>query len=133
MWKRKKERIPSNNYCIICGRYTNDKKFPTEAWTNQFFVCQICKKVWCGSCMGQVKGIGASKTFKEGTKGKVNCPDCENFAAMVKLPTNLSFSQIQKGVSINSEGYANKHFCQFCNANIPENSTFCNICGVKQD
>ncbi len=133
MWKRKKERIPSNNYCIICGRYTNNKKFPSESWTNLFFICQICKKVWCASCMGQIKGIGASKTYKEGKKGKVNCPDCGNFAAMVKLPQNLPFSQIQKTDSINSEGQTKKNFCPFCNEGIPENSMFCNICGAKQD
>ncbi|KKL22219.1 hypothetical protein LCGC14_2437640 [marine sediment metagenome] len=133
MWKRKKERIPSKNYCIICGRNTNDKKFPTENWGNQFFSCQICKKVWCASCMGQVKGRGPSKIFNQGKKGKVNCPDCGNFAAMVKLPTNLPFSQSQKVISTNSEGYAKKKICQFCHESIPKNSTFCNICGVKQD
>ncbi len=131
--KLKRERIPSNNYCIICGRNTNDKKFPSENWTNQFFSCQICKKVWCGSCMGQVKGIGASKTFKEGKKGKVKCPDCENLAVMVKLPPNLPFSQDQKAISKNSKVYSNINYCHFCGENIPEKSKFCSTCGAKQD
>ena len=91
--KKKKERIPSKNFCVICGRHTNDKKFPSENYTNQFFSCNNCKKVWCGACMGQVTGLGPKKAFRMGSKGKVNCPDCNKFAAMVKLPDYLPFTQ----------------------------------------
>jgi len=131
---RKKVKIPSNNYCVICGRYTNDKKFPSENWTNQFFVCNKCKKVWCGTCMGQVNGYGPSKTFKLGKKGRINCPDCGQFAAMVKLPANLPFTQTktQESSSFSSEGAIDKNYCKFCGENTPENATYCHVCGAKQ-
>ena len=134
MLRRKKERTPSKNFCVICGRYTNDKKFPKENWTNQFFLCRNCNKVWCGACMGQVTALGPSKAFKLGKKGKVNCPDCSNFVAMVKLPERLPFTQIShlETAPISSEGLISKNFCKFCGEGIPENSTYCNGCGAKQ-
>lgn len=134
MLRRKKERIPSENFCVICGRNTNDKKFPKDNWTNQFFMCHNCKKVWCGSCMGQVTGLGPSKAFKLGKKGKVNCPNCENFVYMVKLPGTLPFNQnrTQESTPINSEVSLSKNFCKFCGEGLPDNSSYCNICGAKQ-
>lgn len=134
MLRRKKERTPSRNFCVICGRYSNDKKFPKDNWTNQFFLCRNCKKVWCGACMGQVTTLGASKTFKLGRKGKVNCPDCGNIAVMVKLPERLPFTQIRtpETDSISSEVLVRKNFCNFCGKDIPESSTYCNGCGAKQ-
>ena len=134
MLRRKKKWTPSSNFCVICGRYTNDKKFPIDNWSNQFFVCHNCKKVWCGVCMGQVTTQGPSKTFKLGKKGKVDCPDCGNFTGMIKLPERLPFTQAKTPdmAPISSEVLTRKNFCKFCGEGIPENSTFCNECGAKQ-
>lgn len=134
MWRKKKERIPSENFCILCGRYTNDKKFPSEDWTNQFFVCNNCKKVWCASCMGQVSGLGPNKTHKLGKKGAINCPDCGKTAFMIKLPTNLPFIQ-KKNVEIVSDISQigdTPNYCTYCGETIPEDAQFCHICGTKQ-
>jgi hypothetical protein len=125
---KKKDRKPSNNFCVVCGRYTNDKKFPTENWTNMFFICNNCKKVWCGACMGQVTSLGPNKAFKLGKKGQVNCPECNKFAAMVKLPENLSFAQ-SKNQEVSSLG---GQFCKFCGESIPNNAVFCQVCGANQ-
>lgn len=135
MLRRKKEQTPSKNFCVICGRHTNDKKFPKDNWTNQFFLCRNCKKVWCGACMGQIAGLGPSKAFKLGRKGKVNCPDCDNFAIMVKLPERLPFSQTttREIASVSSEESLSKNFCKFCGGGIPENSIYCNVCGANQE
>ena len=135
MWRKKKERIPSDNFCILCGRYTNDKKFPKDDWTNYFFVCNTCKKVWCTSCMGQVTGIGPNKTFKYGKKGNVNCPDCGKTAFMAKLPINLSFIQKKDGkiAESNSQTGAALNYCTYCGETISENAQFCHICGTKQN
>ena len=87
MGRRKKaDWVPSDNFCVTCGRHTNDKKFPSENYTNMFFSCSKCKKVWCGSCMGQVSSMGPSKAFRQGKKGQVNCPDCSQTVIMAKLP-----------------------------------------------
>ena len=124
----RKKRIPSDNFCVVCGRNTNDKKFPSEDWTNKFFVCHNCKKVWCASCMGQVTGLGPSKAHRLGKKGKVSCPDCNQFAAMIKLPQNLPFKQTDSG---GTQGAASK-FCRFCGESIPTNAKFCQHCGTPQ-
>ncbi|MFX1571806.1 MAG: hypothetical protein ACFFB0_03580 [Promethearchaeota archaeon] len=133
--RKKKERIPSDYFCVICGRYTNDKRYSGDNWINQFFVCHTCKKVWCGSCMGQVTGQGPRKTYNLGKKGKVSCPDCGNFAAMIRLPENLPFKQIkpQEIASINAEQITGKNYCKFCGEVIPESASYCNACGAKQD
>jgi len=84
--------------------------------------------------MGQVTALGPSKAFKLGKKGKVNCPDCRNFALMVKLPERLPFTQVrtQEIAPISSEVLIRKNFCKFCGEGIPKNSTYCNKCGAKQ-
>ena len=135
MLRRKKEWIPSKNFCVICGRHTNDKKLSADSWGNQFFICHNCKKVWCGTCMGQVLGIGPSKANRQGKKGKISCPDCGNFVAMARLPKNLPFAQSkpQEMTSISSGEAIHKNFCKFCGEGIPENATYCNICGAKQE
>ncbi len=134
MTRKKKEQSPSNNFCILCGRHTNDRKFPSESWTNQFFVCIECKKVWCGACMGQVSGLGPGKTFRSGKKGKINCPDCSKLVAMAKLPGNLTFIQrkSQDLSSDNSQVHLSKNFCSFCGEKILSNASFCHVCGTKQ-
>jgi len=60
----RKNKTPSNNFCITCGRATNDKKLAIDSWTNQFFVCDNYQKIWCGKCMGQETKKGPAKTFK---------------------------------------------------------------------
>ena len=129
MGRKKKDWEPSNNFCVVCGRYTNDKKFPSENWTNMFFTCNDCKKVWCGACMGQVTGLGPNKAFKLGKKGQVTCPDCKKFAAMIKLPENLPFTQSKDQAVAPSSN----QFCKFCGEAIPDNAVFCQICGAKQE
>ena len=94
-----------------------------------FFSCNSCQKVWCGTCMGQVTGLGPNKAFKLGKKGQVDCPECKKFVAMVKLPTNLPFTQnkVQETASIR------RQFCMFCGEAIPDNATYCKVCGEKQE
>ena len=123
----RKKRIPSDNYCIICGRNTNDKKFPGEDWTNKFFVCNPCEKVWCANCMGQVSGLGVSKTHKMGKKGRVNCPNCGNMAVMIKLPQNLPFKQV-KATSEPKQS----EFCRFCGEKLKKDKSKCSNCGADQ-
>ena len=89
----KDKKSHSDNFCVVCGRPTNDKKIWADAWTNQFFICNVCKKVWCGSCMGAITTKGPSKTWKLGKRGIIKCPDCGTFIPMLRLPKNLPFKQ----------------------------------------
>ncbi|MBY9006730.1 MAG: hypothetical protein KGD63_08230 [Candidatus Lokiarchaeota archaeon] len=130
MWrKKKKERIPSDNYCILCGRYTNDKKFPKEDWTNYFFSCNNCKIVWCNGCMGQITQLGSKKTFKMGKKGGINCQQCGNQAFISKLPINLIFKQKKRDQNILDA----PNYCTYCGETISKDAQFCHICSAKQN
>ena len=136
MGRKKADWTPSNNYCVTCGRYTNDRKFPSENYSNMFFSCNNCKKVWCGSCMGQVSNLGPSKAFRMGKKGQVTCPDCNQTVIMAKLPKNLPFTQQKKpggDQPVNTKVSLSGNYCKFCGESIPKNAIFCQICGAKQE
>ncbi len=134
VFKKRKDFTPSKNFCVVCGRYTNDKKFPSENWTNQFFICHTCKRVWCGSCMGQVTGNGPNKTFKMGQKGGVKCPHCGESVIMAKLPANIPFTQTSEQPSSvpDVKPSTSNIFCKFCGEKIPSNTMVCRVCGAKQ-
>ena len=92
---------------MSCVRFSIDKKFPSENWTNMFFSCNNRKKVWCGSCMRQVTGLDPNKSFKFGKKGQVTCPTFSHEIIMMKLPEYLRFTQ-RKGQgedSMDSESF----------------------------
>ncbi len=124
---RKKNRVPSDNYCVICGRFTNDRKLIGDEWANRFYICHKCKKVWCVSCMGQISGMSASKSYKLGKKGRSKCPDCGNLAVMTKLPENLPFKQVKT----TSES-RKPQFCKFCGEKLDSEIEICDICGAEQ-
>jgi len=132
MFQERKKRPPSDYYCVVCGRNTNDKKIFVDEWGNQFFSCKSCRQVWCANCMGQITGIGASKTYKLGKKGKINCPNCNQFVPMIKLPFNLPFVQakIQQS-SIQADSPETK-FCVLCGHEINKNAKYCENCGGEQ-
>ena len=124
----RKKQVPSNNFCILCGRITNDKKRFGEEWDNSFFACNKCQKVWCANCFGQLKGVGAKKAYRSGKKGQVTCPDCNQFMPMVRLPENLPFSQIRPQSQDSGETKA----CVMCGQRIKQGANFCDYCGSKQ-
>ncbi|MBN1216815.1 MAG: hypothetical protein JXA99_15415 [Candidatus Lokiarchaeota archaeon] len=132
---KKKKREPSDNYCVLCGRNTNDKRFPTEEWINYFFSCNKCEKVWCATCMGQLSKLGPKKTFKFGKKGGINCPECENQVFLSKLPNNLIFKQkMTEQVSQNTiQTSTPLYYCKYCGESLSEEAEFCHICGAKQN
>lgn len=127
----RKKKPPSKNYCVLCGRHTNDKKYFGDSWTNYFFSCNTCKKVWCTDCLGQVTGKGSRKTYKFGRKGQISCPDCGNFMPMIQLPVNLPFIQDktqerESGADIES---GSKKTCSMCGQKISQDAKFCDYCG----
>lgn len=128
----RKKRPPSDYFCVICGRNTNDKKIFVDEWGNQFFSCKNCRQVWCANCMGQMTGMGAKKTFKLGKKGKITCPECNQFVPMIKLPFNLPFVQEKFPQSkVQTESNETK-YCVLCGHGISRNAKFCENCGGEQ-
>ena len=134
---KKREREPSNNFCVSCGRYTNDKKYGGDQWANFFFSCNKCQKVWCADCMGQLSGLGARKTFKSAKTGNVSCPECNNFIPMIKNPQNLPFIQ-QKQVAgdavvvdFKSTEIVEDKICKMCGQRLRSSANFCDYCGTK--
>lgn len=121
-----RRRVLSDNFCEICGRNTNNKKYG-DHWINKFFVCNNCKKVWCSICFGQKSGLSQSKAHRLAVKGKVKCPECNSFIAMIRLPQDLSF----KSGKASSSG-SNSEFCNFCGEKLKLNSNTCKNCGVEQ-
>ncbi len=89
----KDKKSNSDNFCVVCGRPTDDRKIWADAWTNQFFSCIVCKKVWCVTCMGAITKKGPRKTWKLGIKKAITCPDCSTSIPMLRLPKNLPFKQ----------------------------------------
>jgi len=128
----RKKRPPSEYFCIICGRNTNNKLYWGDEWQNYFFSCKNCRKVWCTNCLGQLTGIGPKKSFKLGKRGRVNCPDCNQFLPMIKLPFNLPFVQenFQKGKK--QVGSEELKFCFLCGHEINKDVKFCENCGGEQ-
>ncbi len=144
MGRRKKVKVPSKNFCVVCGRISNDKKYFGDNWTNEFFACNKCKMGWCSKCMAQVSGRSPNKNFRLGRKGKVNCPDCGKAVPMIRLPENLPFEQSKSSSSSQgvSSGQAQptqgskepeEHkFCDFCGEKMVKVAKFCQTCGAAQ-
>ena len=135
---KKREKVPSNNYCVLCGRYTNDKKYAGDQWANFFYSCNTCQKVWCSDCMGQVSGLGPRKTFKAGKTGKIACPDCGSFVPMLKNPQNLPFIQVKHesedqlpGTSIKADLSLENKICEMCGQRLRDSANYCDYCGSK--
>ncbi|MFX1236649.1 MAG: hypothetical protein ACFFAS_16580 [Promethearchaeota archaeon] len=128
--KIKKKRLPSDYFCVICGRNTNNKSWKGDPWSNYFFSCIICKKVWCATCMGALTGLGPKKTFKLGKKGNVRCNKCEAIIPPIKLPVNLPFKQ-KKDLESQSDEIIEemKKFCPLCEHKISVKARFCENCG----
>ncbi len=131
----RKKTIPSNNFCVLCGRHTNEKKRFGENWDNFFFACNYCQKVWCVNCFGQLIGKGPRKSFKLGKKGQINCLDCNNFIPMIRLPENLPF--VQKRGQAQKAGEKKQELggmktCTMCGQKLKQGSNFCDYCGEKQ-
>ncbi len=132
MPKQKKKRPPSDYNCILCGRNTNDKKIFGDEWQNYFFSCKNCQHVWCAQCFGQLTGLGPRKAFKLGKRGKINCPDCNQFIPMIKLPFNLPFSQKDSQKDKGQVETTQSHFCALCGHKINSDAKFCENCGGEQ-
>ena len=132
MLPERKKRPPSNYYCVVCGRNTNDKQYWGDEWQNYFFSCKNCRKVWCANCMGQMTGIGQKKTFKLAKRGNINCPDCNQFVPIIKLPINLPFVQEKVQQSNTQVESDEKKFCILCGHDINKNAKFCENCGGEQ-
>ncbi len=128
----RKKRPPSDYFCVICGRNTNDKKYLGDEWQNYFFSCNNCKKVTCANCMGQTTGMGPRKTFKLAKRGKINCPDCNQFVPMIKLPFNLPFGQKDTQKDIDQVETKQSRFCGLCGHEINTGAKFCENCGGEQ-
>ncbi|MFX1275297.1 MAG: hypothetical protein ACFFBP_08960 [Promethearchaeota archaeon] len=122
----------SDHYCVLCNRNTNDKTYWGEAWQNYFFSCKNCKSVWCADCMGQVSGFGPRKTFKQGKKGKINCPQCGQFVPVIKLPFKLPFVQEKVEKEKNHVEPIKTKFCGLCGYKINATAKFCENCGGEQ-
>ena len=129
MYMPRKKKEPSNNFCVICGRYTNKKRYG-EDWSNYFYFCNNCEKVWCAKCFGQISGKGPNKTFKLGKKGQIYCPDCGKTAPVVKNPVNLQF--IQTSVQAGTQSQGGQKVCPLCNQKIRQDAKYCDFCGEAQ-
>ncbi|MHA1292784.1 MAG: hypothetical protein ACTSQJ_08980 [Promethearchaeota archaeon] len=92
MVRRKKK----DNFCVICGKLTDDKKTfgkVSDPYPNQFFICENCKKIWCAACMKSILRKSHKETHKLGKKNKVQCPECKQLIPMYRTPVNISFKQ----------------------------------------
>lgn len=133
----RKKKEPSNNFCVICGRYTNKKKYG-EDYSNYFYVCNNCKKVWCAYCFGQLSGKGPNKTFKLGKKGQIHCPDCGQVTPVIKNPENLQFIQVREQVEVKVQlpgpkiSPVGEKVCSACKQKIREDAQYCDFCGEAQ-
>ncbi len=128
----RKKRPPSDYFCVVCGRNTNDKQYWGDDWQNYFISCSTCRKVWCVNCMGQITGMGPRKTFKLAKRGKINCRDCNQFVPVIKLPYNLPF--VQENIQKSKSHVESKElkFCTLCGHEINKDAKFCENCGGEQ-
>jgi len=125
-------KAPSSNFCVICGRHTNDRRIIGDVLKNQYFICNTCEKVWCGSCMSQLMGQMQNKVLKLAKKGQVLCPDCNQFSPMVKSPETLRFTQSKAPQAQQPHDSENLKICSVCGQEIRDEAKFCEFCGSEQ-
>jgi hypothetical protein len=138
----KREFTPSDYFCALCGRTTNDKRLVGDILKNQFFICHKDKKIWCGSCLSQLIKMPQSKMWNYGKKGRLLCPECGENLLMAKNPINIPFTQDLTSSSddLEAELYGKTaqisgkmKICPVCGKEIREEATFCDSCGAKQE
>ena len=138
----KKEFTPSEYHCVLCGRFTNDKRIVGDILKNQFFICHKDRKVWCGSCLAQIVKISQTKMWNFGKKGGLLCPECGENLLMAKNPTNIPFTQKPTSLceDLEAELYGKKpqisgklKTCHACGKEIREEAKFCDYCGAKHE
>ena len=137
------QKPPSNNFCVVCGRYTSytvRRTLYKIVYDDYFFSCNYCQKVWCVNDMAERVGMSPEKIYKLGKKNQMICQDCGNELKMLKLPMNLPFKQVRyigveaidSGTQINLGQENLKKICSNCGQSINQAAGFCEFCGAQQ-
>ena len=106
--------------CDICGR--NIAKY--NVWT-EIRICTPCEKVFCNSCMKNLKRGRCDKCGEKTVKTQRILEYPPNWKRTLPPPTIETTSEPQTGIAAK--------FCRFCGGEYQTGDNICSNCGTPID